>query len=94
MIGGTLALTYFVLRQFTASRRKKKRSERIRIVQAQADGSEISPQEDSAGSGIMAQIGTTLATQAAAFLLDIARQKLSEYIEEKLAEKGEDDERS
>jgi hypothetical protein len=94
IIGGTLAVAYFVVRQLTASKRKKKRSERIRIVQAQADGSEIRPQEDSGGSGIMAQIGATLATQAATFLLDIARQKLSEYIEEKLAEKGEDDERS
>lgn len=94
IIGGTFAIAYFVVRQFTASKRRKKKSQRLRVVNAQADGSEVNDEKESAGPGVMAQIGSALATQAAVFLLDIAKQKLSEYIEEKLAEKADDYERS
>ena len=94
IIGGTLAVAYFVVRQFTASKRRKKRSQRLAIIKSQADGSEVNEEQESTGPGVMAQIGSAIATQAAVFLLDLAKQKLSEYIEEKLAEKADHHERS
>jgi hypothetical protein len=90
IIGGALAATYFLLSQFSGSKPKRKaRTKRIKIVNAPAsDDSAIEESVMPAAPGIVAQIGTALASQATVFLLDLAKEKLSGYLQAQ-AEKKE-----
>ena len=91
IVGGSLALTYFIVRQFTSKAKSKTRSKKIALV-----GS--APYEDerevSRGSSMFSEIGTVLATQASAFLLGMAREKLAEYLEAHNRKKKNADEHS
>jgi hypothetical protein len=94
VIGGTLAAAYLLVRLFTSGKKEKQTG-------AMNSKSNVAPQEvaatavheDSREPGVLAQIGTAMATQAAVFLLDLAKEKLSEYIQEQLGKKTEDHER-
>ena len=94
IIGGALATTYFLVRQFSGSKRKKKAStKRIKVIAAAPEESG----EVTSGivvPGIVTQIGTVLASQATAFLLTLAKEKLSEYLQSQIQKKTEKDERS
>jgi len=95
IIGGTLAVAYFVVRQFAFSRPKKKKSGRLKISAPAADTrAEDEEEEAPAGSGVIAQIGTALASQAAVLLLDLAKEKLTEYIQGQMVKKVDENERS
>lgn len=91
IIGGTLAVTYFIVRHFSSSKRSKKsKAQKITLVQSTPDDSEVVHEEESSEKGVMAQIGSALASQVAVILLDLAREKLSEYIRAQF-EKTEDE---
>ena len=92
IIGGTLAAAYFIVRQFsTSKKRKKSKAQKIRLVQSAPESAEAAvADEEPSGSGVMAQIGSALASQVAVILLDLAREKLSEYIQSQF-EKSEDE---
>ena len=79
MIGGTLHVTYFLVRQFTKSKHKK-RAKKLKIKDADANVEAGASVPDSS-PGIVSQIGSALAAQATVFLLDLAKDKLSSYLE-------------
>lgn len=95
IIGGTLAAAYFLVRQFSGSTPKKKvKVQKVKVVQAKADGAEVDVEEEPSAPGIVSQIGTALASQATIFLLSIAKEKLSEYLQSQFEKKGKENERS
>jgi hypothetical protein len=81
IIGGSLALTYFVISSLSGRKKKKKN----RIARAQvtsldgADDTEI--EESHHGTSIVSQIGTRVMDQATLMILEIAKEKLFEYLE-------------
>lgn len=88
IIGGALAASYFLLSQFSGTEKKRKvKAKKIKLVSDTANEEEEEAATPAA-PGIVAQIGTALASQATVFLLDLAKEKLSEYLKAQ-AEKKE-----
>jgi len=89
IIGGTLAAAYVLMRQFSGSRSKKKKATipKIKLVRAKEENGETEVIEEPSSPGIVAQIGTALASQATVFLLTIAKEKLMEYLESQFEKK-------
>ncbi|GIV36586.1 MAG: hypothetical protein KatS3mg032_0965 [Cyclobacteriaceae bacterium] len=75
IIGGTVALTYLLVRQLAGDKSKKKTKNKESLPETGQQGEEKSP-----FSEILTQLGTMLATQATVFLLNLAREKLSAYL--------------
>lgn len=93
IIGGALALTYFLVSNFTGSGKKKKR----KVTKAPAGDAQHAvtveehlPEEP----GIVSQIGGALMAQATGLLLSIAREKLVEYLQSQAAKKDVGHERA
>ena len=84
IIGGSLALTYFAYKQFSGGSKSKRKSKvkKIKVVGASpAEVEEEEVEETSGPSQMIAQIGTALVSQAGVFLLTLAKEKLSEYLQ-------------
>lgn len=95
IIGGALALTYFLVSSFSGSRKKENpKAKRVKLVTAKdEDESEIeaaAPEQP----GIVSQIGTVLVAQVTGVLLSIAREKLVEFLQSQTAKKDNTHERS
>jgi len=92
IIGGVLALSYFAVRQFSGTKKRKPKSKvkKLKVVHEDNDETEETETEESFAPGIVAQIGTAIASQASVFLLNLAKEKLSEYLESQAAKKGKD----
>jgi hypothetical protein len=88
IIGGTLALTYYLVRQLTGSSEKKakRKTPRIKLVQGSAPSPE-SAQTEASSPGMVGQLGAALASQASVFLLSLAKDKLMEYLAERSQKK-------
>ncbi len=82
IIGGTLAVTYFLVSSLSSRGRKRKAKSKInRAVASESDDSEPEVASASIASpSILSQLGERFATQATAVLLGIAKDKLSEYL--------------
>lgn len=94
IIGGTLTVAYFLARQLSSGR-SSKRAKLKQLTRAESPASAAFAEEvDDRGPSIVEQIGTAIATQAAIFLLDLAKEKLSTYIQGQMEEQGGDHERS
>ena len=78
VIGGSLALTYFVVSQLTKS--KKVKSKRAKVKSADLPDEEMIETEPSSGPSLVSQISEKLISQASIILLDLAKEKLSEYL--------------
>lgn len=90
VIGGALAATYFLVRQFSGSKKKSKsKPGRIKLVSSREADDEEEVTEVKM-PGVVAQIGTALASQATVFLLTLAKEKLAEYMESQAQKKSED----
>ena len=79
IIGGSLALTYFVISSLSTKRKKKKN----KVTTGQADamaGLDTEEEEDHQPS-VISQIGTRVLSQATVMILEIAKEKLFEYLE-------------
>lgn len=80
VIGGTLAVSYIIVRQITKSRKKKK----ARIIRQErhpdTEATYVASMPESR-PGIVSQIGSALAAQATVFLLDLAKDKLASYLQ-------------
>lgn len=78
IVGGALALTYWVVKSFMSSgSRSKPKKRKLAAIREPLE------EEEREGSGItaaLASVGTVLASQATAFLLGMAREKLMEYL--------------
>ena len=91
IIGGALALSYFVASQFFKSKKKvKSKSKKVAIVKDHPSEVEEYEQESSIVLPILSQIGSAVASQATALLLTLAKEKLTEYLaSQKKKEDGE-----
>jgi hypothetical protein len=78
IIGGSLALTYFVVSRFTGSKVKKKKA-RAKAIATEED--EETGQESPVMPSLISQIGQKVISQASMILLDMAREKLNEYLQ-------------
>lgn len=78
IIGGALALTYLLVRQFAGGERKKK------VKSKSIDNTPETGQEEAESplTNILTQVGTVLASQATVFLLSLAKEKLTAYLRE------------
>ena len=89
IVGGVLALSYLVVRGFSSSggKKKKKKKAKVTVVQPQVstDGDD-EYEDDSSSPSLLADIGTKIANQATVVLIDIARQKLMEYLDSRKKE--------
>lgn len=92
IIGGTLAVTYFLVRQFSGSKSKvKTKAKKAKITTENIAGEEQEEDEVVQSSGvpaIVSQIGTALMSQASVLLLNLAKEKLSEYLESQAEKKA------
>jgi hypothetical protein len=91
IIGGSLALTYFLYKQFSGSSASKKKSKvkKIKVVNAAPAGEAEEEFEETSGPGnLISQIGTTLVSQAGVFLLSMAKEKLTEYLQAQAQKKA------
>ena len=77
IIGGTLALTYILIRQFSGSKPKKKKAKEKLTEEVESMAEEGA---DLVESSMIAQIGTKILNEATLILLDIAKEKLFEYL--------------
>jgi hypothetical protein len=88
IIGGALAVTYFVVSSFSGSKKKKKsKTAQIRLVHGGAAEEQAQSTAEPEAPGMMTQIGTALAAQATAFMLSLAKEKLMEFLESQAAKK-------
>lgn len=84
IIGGALALTFLVISSIGKARKKKRK----KIAKAQAvvgvGGEPVSPpleeDDDDDEPSVLNKVGSQLLNQASLILLDMARQKLNEYL--------------
>lgn len=94
IIGGALALTYFLVSGLSRSKSKPKpKTQKIKLVAPTPEGeseTEAAPQE----AGIVSQIGSVLLAQATGLLLSIARDKLVEFLQSQAAKKDNNHDRS
>jgi hypothetical protein len=86
VVGGALAVSYLLIRQLSGSAKKGKtrtRPVKMKVVQADAYAADepVVYEQEHAMPGIVAQIGTALASQATVFLLGLAKEKLTEYLQ-------------
>ena len=75
IIGGSLALAYIVINQVSSSRKKKKTLK----LNDQPDAEKSDTEEDE--PSFISKIGTQVINQATFILLEIAKEKLSEYLQ-------------
>ncbi|MBX2964708.1 MAG: hypothetical protein KF845_01090 [Cyclobacteriaceae bacterium] len=92
IIGGALALTYFLVRGFSSKKKRKGHKAKAKIKGVEATGIEDNDEdeEESGPSAILRQIGTAVATQATVLLLDLAKEKLMEYLQARLLKKADE----
>lgn len=83
VIGGALALTYFLVTGLSGSTSKKQKPRTGKMKTAESIGSEaVSEEEDThQEGGVVSQLGAVLVAQVTGFLLSIAREKLVEYLQ-------------
>ena len=79
IIGGALALSYFLISEL-GSKSKKKKARSVKLV-THAPAESNSTEEVEQGNSILSQIGTKIANEATVFLLNLAKEKLNEYLQ-------------
>ena len=89
IIGGSLLATYFVVTSFSGGKRKKKHKKRKVVLVAKTKSprengesvEEEEEEEESSGPSLMGIVGNRVLSQASVILLNIAKDKLFEYLE-------------
>ena len=76
IIGGALALTYIVVNQLSSSKRKKKKQKKEKEID---NLSSEEPRDES--PSMISQIGDKALNMATVLLLDLAKDKVSEYLQ-------------
>jgi len=77
IIGGALALTYVVVNQLSSRKVKKKKAKPAKVVTAEVD------EEQEYEPSMLSQMGDKLVNTATLFLLDLAKEKLNDYLQNK-----------
>lgn len=78
VIGGALALTYFLYTQLSGSKKKKVKKKKEAEVEVEDD--EVEETSTSSTGNILSQVGTALVSQGGVLLLALAKEKLTEYL--------------
>ena len=86
IIGGSLVLTYFLVSQLSSSSSKKKKKKKTKVVQPVVNGDEEEEEDDDEPASfgmpsIISQVGTQVLSQASFVLLELAKEKLAEYLQ-------------
>jgi hypothetical protein len=79
VIGGALALTYFVVTSLTDAKSKKKKAKRNEA------GEEAQTEVEHSTPTVLSQIGDMVITQATMTLLEFGKEKLAEYLHSRKA---------
>ncbi len=79
IIGGALALTYLVVSQLSSSKTKKKKN-KIRKAEDE-DETEMSTAVAGVENSLLSQVGTKIVNTATLVLLDMAKDKLAEFLQ-------------
>jgi len=76
------------VRQLSSSGRSKKRKKKakVTVVQPSVSTADDEDYEETDSPGLLAEIGTKIANQATVVLIDLARQKLMEFLESRKKE--------
>lgn len=81
IVGGALALAYFAFSTLSDGKKKKKKK-----IKSAAKGEEEEYEVQPAAPSLISQIGEQVITQATFLLSDIAKAKLSEYLQSRKEE--------
>jgi hypothetical protein len=82
IIGGTLALTYLAVSQLSSSKTKKKKvKSKPKAVETEEDYEEEEVIAGGLQNSLLSQIGTKIVNTATLVLLDLAKEKLSEFLQ-------------
>lgn len=76
IIGGALAITYLVVSQLSSGKSKKKKN---KAVAANSEPNQIAEVEKE--ESVLSKVGDKLINAATALLLDLAKDKLAEYLQ-------------
>jgi hypothetical protein len=88
IIGGALAVTYFVISRFSGSEQKSKKIRKVRLVKdSESEDHVVMGSSEAESPSIISQIGSNLASQAGVILLSLAKEKLSEFLQSQSAKK-------
>ena len=81
IIGGSLAVTFLVISALSTKRKKKKKKLALSAaVKAGEPIDAIEPDDDDDAPSVLGQVSKQVLNAASVVLLDMARQKLSEYL--------------
>jgi hypothetical protein len=81
IIGGSLAVTFLVISALSTKRKKKKKKQAIAAaVKAGEPMDAIDTGEEDDSPSVLGQVSKQIINAASVVLLDMARQKLSEYL--------------
>jgi hypothetical protein len=80
VIGGALALTWFLVSSLSGSKSKHKKSKPKQVSSENEEEEESDSLAVAFAPTLISQIGTKVINQATLILLDIAREKLKEYL--------------
>lgn len=78
-IGGALTLAYFAFNRVGTDKRKKRTSRKDEKNEDRVEGASTN------SPSLFSQVGDVVIAQATLFLLDLAKEKLSEYLQQKRA---------
>jgi len=90
LVGSALALTYLLVKGFSGPGKKKSKT---KPAKRKAAAGPIDDEDDSTTSPVtdaLTKIGTAIATQASMVLLNLAKEKLLEYLEERVQQKSDE----
>jgi len=76
IIGGVLALTYIVVNQLSSSRSKKKKLRKDKDIE-----NSVNEEPADESPSILSKMGDKALNMATVLLLDLAKEKLSEYLQ-------------
>lgn len=79
IIGGSLALTYFIVSQLSKSKKNREKLKKVKVANLPQEEEEERESSYTTPS-LVSQIGEKLISQASIILLDLAKEKLSEYL--------------
>lgn len=91
LIGGALAISYIVIRQFMGSKPKRNKQKQIKLISS-SPVQETPVMKEQKNPGLLGEIGTTVVSHATAFLLTLAKEKLMEYLQSQAEKKAQKDE--
>ena len=90
IIGGTLALTYLLISQFSKSKSKgKSKAKKQRLLKDSDANAEEASFDNGSDESVVAKIGSAIAAQATVFLLGLAKDKLSAFLQTSFQKEAE-----